>query len=144
MLTAHVDGELLLRVDTAEHEIRAGFRERDLDRFARLLRAGIEIELVVEYADVVGARIVVEEPQSLAAADPNTRRREGLVVLRDRGDAFGRTGCDASATMPAGSCGSPSLVSVSRKATSAACSPAERSILRRSGERVARSAMPPT
>src|ERR1043166_6994322 len=87
-----VDGHLHLRMDAAEHQIRTFLRERDLDRLARLLRAGIEIEFLVEHADVVRALFVVEEPELLAAPDRHMRRREALVVLRD-----GRRANDPSA-----------------------------------------------
>ena len=52
-------------------------------------------------------------------------------------------GCDCSATIVLGGSGSPSKLSVLRKATSAACSPGDNEMRRRSGGSVARSVMPP-
>src|SRR5687768_7518870 len=66
---SHIHCQLHFRMDAAEHQIGSGFREGDLDSLARLLRAGVEIELVIEHADIVRAGVVVEEPQPLAAAD---------------------------------------------------------------------------
>ena len=71
-----VDVELHLRMDAAEHQERAGFREVDLDGFARLLRAGIEVELGIEDANIVGARVVVDDPEPVAAAERDMRRGE--------------------------------------------------------------------
>ena len=79
-------------MDAAEDQIVAGLRKRDLHGLARLLGAGVEVELCVEHADVVRARVVVEDPEALAAPDADMRRREHLVVLRNGGHALGRHG----------------------------------------------------
>src|SRR5256885_15596426 len=88
-LAGDIDGEFHLGMDAAEYQIGAGFRKSHLHRFTRLLRAGVEIELRIEYPDVVGARVVVEDPQLVGEPDTHARRREALVVLRDRGGAGG-------------------------------------------------------
>ena len=45
-------------MDAAGYQIAPGFRKSHFHGFAGLLRAGIEIELGIEHADVVGARVV--------------------------------------------------------------------------------------
>ena len=52
-LSRNVHGQLHLRMDAAENQVRPGLRKRDLDGLARLLRAGVEVELRVEHANVV-------------------------------------------------------------------------------------------
>src|SRR5262249_27963544 len=78
-------------MDAAEHEKRAGGGEADFDRLARLLRAGIEVEAGIEYADVVGAGIVVDNPQPPAARERNVLGGESLGVLGHRADLFRRS-----------------------------------------------------
>src|SRR5262249_55576296 len=63
--------KLHLRMDAAEYQERSRLWKRDLHGFARLLRAGIEIESRIENADVVGAGIVVDDPGARAAFEPN-------------------------------------------------------------------------
>src|SRR5262245_15441737 len=78
-------------MDAAEPEKRAGGGEADLDRLARLLRAGIEVQRGVEYPDVVGAGVVVDDPQSTAARKRNMLGVESLVVLGHGADLFRRS-----------------------------------------------------
>src|SRR5947209_6932781 len=69
-------------MDTAKYQKRARSRECDLNGLAWLLGAGIEIERRIEYPDIVGARIVVDDPKPLAALERDMSGMEGLVVLR--------------------------------------------------------------
>src|SRR5581483_6947820 len=73
-----LDVQLHLGMDAAEHQVAPLLGEGDLNGFARLLRAGVEFELLVEDADIVRARVVVQEPKPLAAFDAHPRRREHL------------------------------------------------------------------
>src|SRR5438445_2375663 len=61
--------KLHLRMDAAEHQEGARARERDLHGLARFLRTGVEIEGAVEDSHIVGARVVVDDPQPFAAAE---------------------------------------------------------------------------
>src|SRR5262249_8941083 len=90
-LTRDVDVKLHLRMDAAEHKKRAGGGKADFDGLARLLRAGIEVERGIEYPDVVGAGVVVDNPQSPAARQRNMLGGESLVVLGHGADLFRRS-----------------------------------------------------
>ena len=62
------------------------------DRHAllRLLGAGVEVELGMENAHVVGARVVVEHGQRLPGLEANVGRRERLAELADDRGVLGR------------------------------------------------------
>ncbi len=85
----HVDVKLHLGMDAAEHQEAAGRREAHLDRLARLLRAGIEIERRIKHPHIVRAGIVVDDPQAITDPQRDVAGKEGLVVLRHGRDLLG-------------------------------------------------------
>src|SRR5262249_13669185 len=121
--------------------------KRNLHSLARLLGAGVEVEFGIENTHIVGARVVVDDPQAPALWQRNMGGMKRLVVLRDGRDPHRRragTGghCDPTRR---GRGASPALVSVSRttirffRPSSESLSPRGRSF-----DRVGRSTTPLT
>src|SRR5262249_62062544 len=77
-------------MNAAKAQEGACSRKADLDRLARLLRSGIEVERGIEYPHVVGAAVVVDDPQSLAARKRDMGGVKCLLVLRDGADVLRR------------------------------------------------------
>src|SRR5262249_340379 len=80
-LARDVHVKLHLRMDAAEYQERSRLWKRDLHGFARLLRAGIEIESRIENPHVVGAGIVGDDPEACAALERNMLGMKLLLVL---------------------------------------------------------------
>src|SRR6516165_1358928 len=78
-------------MDAAKDQERACSRKADLDRLARLLRSGIEVERGVEYPHIMGTAVVVDDPQSLAARQRDVGGMKRLFVLRDGADVLRRS-----------------------------------------------------
>ena len=137
-------------MDAAKQKKRAGFGKRDFDRLARLLGAGIEIEHLIEHPDIVGARIVVDDPEPFATPQCDMGRAERLVGLNALSDcdtvvtrAAGARLTGAATTIRSGGRGSVSVVSVRRKASNTARSgSASWSRRGRSRDKVGRSITP--
>src|SRR5262249_14019709 len=91
-LRCDIDVQLHPRMDATEHQEGTGGGEADLDRFAGLLRPGIEVERGIEYPHVMGAAVVVDDPQSLAADKRDMAGIKRLVVLGHRADLLRRPG----------------------------------------------------
>jgi hypothetical protein len=68
-------------MDAAKHQERTGGGKADFDRLAGLLRPGIEVERGIEYPHVMGAAVVVDDPQSLAARKGDMAGMKSLVIL---------------------------------------------------------------
>src|SRR5262249_47066558 len=78
-------------MDAAKDQERTCSRKADLDRLTRLLRSGIEVERRIEYPHVMGAAVVVDDPQSLAARKCDMGRMKCLLVLRDGANVLRRS-----------------------------------------------------
>src|SRR5262249_56403203 len=78
-------------MDAAKDQEGPCSRKADLDRLARLLRSGIEVERRIKYPHVMGTAVVVDDPQSLAARKRDMGGVKCLLVLRDGANVLRRS-----------------------------------------------------